>query len=225
MRFPTEPPAASIRSMGSASLDSIFRGPVSLAAPSGPAAPASVALSAACGALAGGVATPPLSTSFWRLSANWPSNLLDTSAMTPRPNCATLPVMLRSVSMLTVVLVPSGTRVAVTVADALPCPRVSRPLAEMTARCADSSTSVKRAVPLYCAVIGPTFTFTTPRYSSPSTSCNCAPGMQGAMRSTSVSTLHAVVGGTATRKSFVSSIARGPPRCRCRPVGRCTVPR
>ena len=43
-----------------------------------------------------------------RFSANWPSSLLDTSAMTPRPNCATLPVMLRSVSMLTVVPSPSA---------------------------------------------------------------------------------------------------------------------
>ena len=41
-----------------------------------------------------------VSTSRLRLSANWPSSLLDTSAITPRPNCATLPVMLRSVSML-----------------------------------------------------------------------------------------------------------------------------
>ena len=47
------------------------------------------------------------------------------------------------------------------------------------------------AWPLYWAVIGPTLTFTTPRYSSPSTSWSCAPGRHGAIRSTSVSTAHA----------------------------------
>ena len=49
----------------------------------------------------------------------------------------------------------------------------------MTSRWFAASTSASRAVPLYCAVIGPTFTLTMPRYSSPSTSCSCAPGRHG----------------------------------------------
>src|SRR5262249_26111497 len=58
-----------------------------------------------------------------------------------------------------------------------------------------------RAAPLYCAVMGPTLTLTMPRYSSPSISWSCAPGMQGAMRSTSSSTFQASSTGTATRNS------------------------
>ena len=54
-----------------------------------------------------------------------------------------------------------------------------------------SSASSILATPLYCAVIGPTLIFTMPRYSSPSISWSCAPGMHGAMRSTSSSTFHA----------------------------------
>ena len=100
------------------------------------------------------------------------------------------------------------------VALALPWPRVSRPSARSTATWCSASCDRKVALPLYCAVIGPTFTLTMPRYSSPSTSCSWAPGRHGAMRSTSVSTAHARSTGSATRKSLVSSIARGPPRCR-----------
>ena len=57
---------------------------------------------------AGAARGRPTSTSRSRFSTNWPSSLLDTSAITPRPNCATLPVMLRSVSMSTVVPSPSA---------------------------------------------------------------------------------------------------------------------
>jgi hypothetical protein len=63
---------------------------------------------------------PPVRTLARRLSANWPSSLLETSAITPRPNCATLPVMFRSVSILTTVPASSGSSVAVIDADALP---------------------------------------------------------------------------------------------------------
>ena len=68
------------------------------------------------GAAAAGDAAPvgPASTSRSRLSTNWPSSLLDTSARTPRPNWATLPVMVRSVTTVTRVPSPSGTSVAVT---------------------------------------------------------------------------------------------------------------
>ena len=97
-----------------ARVESILRMPESgcVSASSTAAGAASVGASSAAG--------PPVNTSRWRFSANWPSSLLDTSAMTPRPNCATLPVMLRSVSMFTVVAPLSSTSVAVTVAEALP---------------------------------------------------------------------------------------------------------
>ena len=51
---------------------------------------------------------------------------------------------------------------AVTVAEAFPCPRTSRPAAFSTARWAASSFSTNDAVPLYWAVIGPTLTLTSP---------------------------------------------------------------
>ena len=153
-----------------------------------------------------------------RLWTNWSSSLPDTSARTPRPNWATLPVMARSVKTETFVPVPLGARVAVMVAEALPCPRVSLPSAFSTARWFSASLSEKRTTPLYEAVIGPTLTLTRPRYSSPSTSVNCAPGMQGAIRSRSVSTAHASSMGTATSNSFVNSTWQGPLVCRYRQV-------
>src|SRR3954470_8176008 len=94
------------------------------------------------------------------------------------------------------------------VALALPWPLVSRPSARSTARPAASSCSTKVSLPLYWEVIGPTFTLTMPRYSSPSISCSSAPGMHGAMRSTSVRSVHASCRGTPTRNSFVNSISR-----------------
>ena len=119
----------------------------------------------------------------------------------PRPNCATLPVIDRSVSIVdrrcrrrrrasVTVIVAVGValpaRVAARRVDHDPARRPRRPR-----RCV--------AVPLYCAVIGPTLTFTMPRYSSPSTSWSCAPGMHGAMRSMSSSTCHVSSTGTSTR--------------------------
>src|SRR4051794_41101778 len=67
------------------------------------------------------------------LSANWPSSLLPTSVITPRPNWAGRPVMLRSVSTFTRVIAPSAARFAVMVAAAVPLPRWSLPRASMTA--------------------------------------------------------------------------------------------
>ena len=92
------------------------------------------------------------------------------------------------------------------VADALPCPRVSRPLPLITATCAASSRDSNCAAPLYCAVIGPTFTFTTPRNSSPAISWSCAPGRHGAMRSMSMSTRHVSSTGRSTRNESLISI-------------------
>src|SRR5437763_1135553 len=80
--------------------------------------------------------------------ANWSISFAATSAITPRPNCAGLPVTLRSVRTCTFVVEPSPTSCAVTVAPAVPLPRDSLPLASMTARCAASSLLAKRASPL-----------------------------------------------------------------------------
>src|SRR5687767_1331532 len=221
-RFATDPPAVPSRSTGWAGADSMRR-----------TCPLSEGAGASCTSTAGaagvhagssvgagvGAGSSPRSTSSSSRSTNCPSSLALTSASTPRPNCATLPVTARSVTTATRVPSPSGCSDAVMVALALPWPRVSRPSARSTARWAASSRSTNVAVPLYCAVIGPTLTFTTPRYSSPSTSCSSAPGMHGAMRSTSVSTAHARSTGTLTRNSLVSSISStpwpaGPPACR-----------
>jgi hypothetical protein len=67
------------------------------------------------------------------------------------------------VTTLTAVPSPSAVIVAVIVALALPCPRVSRPSACSTILPPASSCSTNVAVPLYWAVIGPTLTLTTPR--------------------------------------------------------------
>src|SRR2546430_4996137 len=60
------------------------------------------------------------STSRSRQATNWSRSLADTSAITPRPNWATLPVIVTSLSMLTRVPSPSDCRTAVAVADAFP---------------------------------------------------------------------------------------------------------
>ena len=81
----------------------------------------------------------------------------------------------------------------------------------MTSRWAASSVSTMRAAPLYCAVMGPTLTFTTPRYSSPSTSWSCAPGMHGAIRSRSRRVRHDSSSPASTRNVCSSFIGFSPP--------------
>ncbi len=67
----------------------------------------------------------------------------------PRPNCAALPVMLRSVVTSTSVASgPASVMTAVTMAPAVPLPRLSLPLASITIRRAASSFSTKVPVPL-----------------------------------------------------------------------------
>ena len=64
--------------------------------------------------------------------------------MTPRPNWAGLPVIARSVCTETSVPPAAADAIArVTVAPAVPLPRLSLPLASTTNRCAASSFSVK----------------------------------------------------------------------------------
>ena len=74
-----------------------------------------------------------------RLTTNCFSNLSLTSASAPRPNCAILPVIVRSVfTVQRVVLVSTTSNCAVIIADALPLPVESRPSPFKTARCAES---------------------------------------------------------------------------------------
>ncbi|CAB4597073.1 unannotated protein [freshwater metagenome] len=99
-----------------------------------------------------------------RLSANWAMSFLLTSAMIPRPNCATLPVTRRSVSTTHFVWSASTAwSCAVIIASALPLPVVSRPSPWSTALWFASSRSTKTASPLNAVAIAPSFTFTTPR--------------------------------------------------------------
>src|SRR5262245_22647833 len=207
------------RSVAAAPSDAMSRGPTAdvdgaeppaLAEAAAPPAAPPPAASVPAAVAAPSPALSPARSFVSRQSANWPSSLVETSASTPRPNWATRPVMVRSVTTAILVPSPSGSSCAVMVALALPWPLVSRPSARSTARCAASSFSTKRAAPLYCAVMGPTLTLTMPRYSSPSISWSCAPGMHGAIRSTSVSTSHACSTGTPTRNSLVSSTTSAP---------------
>ncbi len=71
--------------------------------------------------------------------------------MTPRPNCAGFPVIARSVTTSTSVEPGSpaaDAMVSVTLAPAVPLPRLSLPLASTTNRCWLSSFSTKVPVPL-----------------------------------------------------------------------------
>jgi trimeric autotransporter adhesin len=231
-RSATEPPATARRSTGSAGFewtvrDSGATAVTSRAARSGlstatsaissastsaissaaTSAISSAATSAAVGtsAISSAATLPasPASTSRSRQPANSASSLAETSAITPRPNWAILPLIVRSVSMATrVAPSPASVRVAVTVAEAFPWPRVSRPSALRTILRPTSSTSAKRTAPLYWAVMAPSFTLTMPRYSSPATSWSSAPGMHGAIRSTSSRTFHASSAGRLTVKLF-----------------------
>jgi hypothetical protein len=126
-RNPIRPAAAAAANAGPARLASGRATTLSRSTES-PESPA-VAPAADVGA-ADGAAPPSRSAS--RLLANWPIRLVDTSASTPRPNCAALPEMVRSVVMKTVVASPSSFNCAVTTAAAFPLPRVSLPLALST---------------------------------------------------------------------------------------------
>ena len=109
-----------------------------------PAAPVSVPVTVAA-------ACPPaelLPNSSARQDANWPRILSPTSAMTPRPNWAGLPVICISVRTLTFVLPPSSVIVSVALADAVPLPRESRPWASTTTLWLVRSRSTNVPLPL-----------------------------------------------------------------------------
>src|SRR5207237_5115624 len=93
--------------------------PPAAAAPSR-LAPTSAGASSAVEPGAAASAADDPSTFFSRHDTNCPSSFVLTSAITPRPNWAARPVIARSVTTVTRVPLPSDTRVAVTVALALP---------------------------------------------------------------------------------------------------------
>ncbi len=116
------------------------------------AAISSTAPDAVAAAVATGPGEPAAaagSASSWAasFSENCPSSLLPTSVITPRPNWAGRPVMVRSVTTSTRVPEPSGTRTAVTTDAAVPLPRWSLPRDSITARWAASSFSVIAPLP------------------------------------------------------------------------------
>ena len=115
-----------------------------------PTAPSAAGLPSGTGAGAEGVvvegsSAPP--SCFSTQATNACNSLSDTSCMTPRPNCAGLPVTARSVTTSALVPSPSGDREMVTLAPAVPLPRLSLPLASMTARWAASSRSTNDPLP------------------------------------------------------------------------------
>ena len=163
---------------------------------------------------AAGAAPPDICSA--RQSAKRPMSFALTSCITPRPNCAAGPVTRMSVSTFTRVPPSTSSIVEVIVAAALPCPRLSRACARMTALRPASSASSILTVPLYFAVIGPILIVIVPWCSSPSAPSIAAPGRHGATRSTSSSTAHACSTGAGTVNSFSSfiasrrTLARGP---------------
>ena len=116
----------------------------SLPSPTSGAVPAVLGAASVAGAAApaagegsGSAGAVPAPTFCSRQSTNCPSSLSETSWMTPRPNCAGLPVIARSVTTSTSVESPAAVSEAVTLAPAVPLPRLSLPLASTTNRCAD----------------------------------------------------------------------------------------
>ena len=109
-------------------------------------------------------AASPVGVPSWissaRQAANWSTSFALTSASTPRPNCAGLPVIARSVSTSMSVLAPLSMSRQVMVAFAVPVPRVSLPLASMTAIPPGSSSWTNFALPPYVRLIGPSLTLT-----------------------------------------------------------------
>ena len=140
------------------------------------------------------------------------SSLSETSCMTPRPNCAGLPVTVRSVvTSARVALSPSEVSRIVTVAPAAPLPRLSLPLASITARRDWSSRSTKEPDPAY-SIAWPSLTLTVPENPSSVTSVTVAPGKQPptSWRSMNVFQVSSTLAGTV--KLCVSSMPHAPPR-------------
>jgi len=131
-----------------------------------------------------------------------------TSCMTPRPNCAALPVIVNSVVMSTRVRSgASSTSTAVTTPFAVPVPLVSLPAPSITIVWVASSRLRNFACPAKVMATGPSLTLTLPVMSAPSCERSVAPGMHGASPSTSWSVFHAVSMSEGTTNEFCKSMS------------------
>ncbi len=123
-----------------------------------------------------------------RQSANCWVSFLEISGSSPRDICAAAPVSAMSAVIFTVVSasVAPGSSQEVTVALAAPLPFCSMPLAVSTTRLASSSRSAIFTSPANDIETGPNFMFSLPfQWVSSTVSVSSAPGMQGAIFSTS----------------------------------------
>jgi hypothetical protein len=149
-----------------------------------------------------------------RQSANSLVRSFDTSGRSPRDICAAAPVIVMSERMRTVVpSSPAGSSHDSTFAFATPLPRCSVPLPDSFARCPMSSFSSITTVPLNAICTGPNFTWTSPfQVRSSTISVSSAPGMQGAISSTSWMNAHKRSTGVRTVKlSSISILGKRTP--------------
>src|SRR5690606_7488086 len=144
-----------------------------------------------------------------RFLENWPMIWSATFCMrpTPRPYCATAPDSSRSVVIRIFEPTALGWQRKSIDAMALPRPLASEPLALIFAVRAWSSTSSKRALHTNTRPTGPKRTDTLPlKVRSSIFSISSAPGMQGTMASTFISSGHASSGGRDTSKLLENCI-------------------
>ena len=130
------------------------------------------------------------------------------SGRSPRESWAAVPVNVMSACMWTLVVAAStGSSHDVMFAVAAPLPLASIPLAARTTRCAASSRWSMCTDPANESFTGPNATFTFPfQVVSSTCSVSSAPGMHGAIFSTSSRYAHNGSTGCATTNSFSMSI-------------------
>ncbi len=169
------------------------------------ASPAAAGAPSAAGAAAG---APSAAIVSCRQSANCWVRCFEISGSRPRESCAAAPVSVMSACIFTVVWSPSpGSSQEVTVAFAAPLPLASMPLAFSTTRWASSSRDSIVTEPANDIETGPNFAFSLPfQLVSSTTSVSSAPGMQGAIFSTSRRVAQSTSGGVDTVNSFSISM-------------------
>ena len=91
-----------------------------------------------------------------------------------------------------------SSRAMVTLAPAVPLPRLSFPVASMVARWAASSRVTNCPEPVYSKAIGPSLTLQVPSNRSPSTDVTVAPGKHAATPARSMNVSHVVPTGAGT---------------------------
>src|ERR1700722_2712935 len=128
---------------------------------------------------------------------------------TPRPYCATAPDSIRSVWIRTREPDSAGSMRNVAGALAEPRPLSSLPCALTRALCLASSTFSNDTLPAKASATGPSRTAILPRKCCGSMiSVSAAPGMHGATRRISISTVQACAGDSGTSNELSNSIYR-----------------